>query len=106
MFKKTLIVFLLVVTILFSFTVNSYASGNNFTFSFKDKKINLPDISYGKNLDDLKYYTCYFDKSKNRHYFFVSSSPMYLIDNVTQYQTLKRGALKIDEGRVFEFVKE
>lgn len=109
MLKKTLIIFLLAVTILFSFTLNSYASDNvhTFTFSFKDKKIDLPDISYSNNslnFDDFKYYLCFYDYSKNIHWFYISTSPVYITDNVTQFYTSICSKFNIDDGKALNFI--
>lgn len=106
--KKFLLTFLLILILVFTCTVNSYAT-SEFTFTFKDKKIyynneklDFPDISYSNMKSEPKYFTLY--KNGDNYLFFGSDSPCYLSDYKTQWYTNEQAQFNCDEGKVVEFI--
>ena len=77
MYKKILTISLLIIILMSIFSVNCYASTIDFEFTFKDKGLNFPDISYSGKYNP-QYFILFEDISYNRYWFYATESPMYI----------------------------
>lgn len=99
--KKILFTFLLALTIICIFTIDSYAS-YTYDFTFKDKEIDLPDVQVisERNIS-ADYVLLFYNKSNKKYWLWVSDKPFTYTNSINNNSYFYIG---INEGYYIEYL--